>query len=541
MMICRPRLRGDDTKMRARSSMNITDIFIKRPVLAIVLSALILVLGIRSVGLLPIQQYPTIESAVITVTTNFIGADPETIAAFITAPLENAIAQSNGIDYMTSSSGQNVSNIQVNLLLNYNADNALTEVNTQVNSALNQLPTNAQLPGLQITVGQSIASMYLGFYSNELASNQINDYLLRVVQPKLQAVHGVQQASILGNNQFALRAWLDPKKLAGYGITPAEIRTILQKNNFITASGRTDGQIFILNFSANTALTTLDGFKNMVIKAQNGAIIHLKDVATVTLGSENYNTTVSFNKKSAVYIGITVAPNANLLSVIDNVKKQFNIKTTTDNKEAVKSSDIVFICVKPQDVDKVLYEIKDAAKIQLIVSIAAGITIKHIQSILKNKKIIRVMPNINCIAGEIAAGFSAGKYAGKEDINCVSEILNSAGKAFLIDESLLDAVTALSGSGPAFFAYFTGLMIDAGIKNGLDRKIAMELAVQTAFGTAKLMSEKKISAEDLIKIVASPNGTTMAGLSVLDGSDLKLILNKTISASIRRSKELSVE
>lgn len=304
--------------------MNITDIFIKRPVLAIVLSALILVLGIRSVGLLPIQQYPTIESAVITVTTNFIGADPATIASFITAPLENAIAQSNGIDYMTSSSGQNVSNIQVNLLLNYNADNALTEVNTQVNSVLNQLPTNAQIPGLQITVGQSIASMYLGFYSNELASNQINDYLLRVVQPKLQAVHGVQQASILGNNQFALRAWLDPKKLAGYGITPSQISYILQKNNFITASGRTDGQTFVLNFTANTALTDLDGFKNMVIEAKNGAIIRLKDVATVTLGSQNYNTTVSFNKKSAVYIGITVAPNANLLTVIDNVRKQFD-------------------------------------------------------------------------------------------------------------------------------------------------------------------------------------------------------------------------
>lgn len=304
--------------------MNITDIFIKRPVLAIVLSLLILVLGVRSLGLLSIQQYPTIQSAVVTVSTNFIGADPETIAAFITSPLENAIAQANGIDYMTSSSGQNVSNIQVNLLLNYDADKALTEINTQVNSVLNELPTNAQTPTLQVTVGQSIASMYVGYYSDFLHSNQINDYLLRVIQPKFQAVHGVQTAQILGNNAFALRAWLDPLKLAGYGLTSANIGKILIENNFVTPAGRTDGQTFILNFNTNTALESLDDFKNMVILAKNGAIIRLKDIADVTLGSQNYNSNVTFNNKSAVYIGITVAPSANLLTVINGVKKVFD-------------------------------------------------------------------------------------------------------------------------------------------------------------------------------------------------------------------------
>lgn len=304
--------------------MNITDIFIKRPVLSIVLSLLILVLGIRSAGLLPVQQYPSIESAVVSVNTNFVGADPATIAAFITTPLENAIAQANGIDYMTSSSGQNVSNIQVNLLLNYDADKALTEINTQVNSVLNQLPANSQTPALQVTVGQSIASMYIGYYSDFLASNQINDYLLRVVQPKLQAVHGVQEAQILGNNQFALRAWLDPNKLAGYGLTAASVGRILAENNFVTPAGRTDGQTFILNLSANTALESLNDFKNMAIEAKDGAIVRLKDIASVTLGSQNYNTSVSFDKKSAVYIGITVAPTANLLTVINGVRAVFN-------------------------------------------------------------------------------------------------------------------------------------------------------------------------------------------------------------------------
>ncbi len=303
--------------------MAFTDIFIKRPVLSIVISAMILVLGIRSIGLLPIQQYPTVQTAVISISTAYTGADPATIAAYITTPLENAIAQANGIDYMTSSSAQNSSTILVNLLLNYDADKALTEINTQVNSVLNQLPKSAQLPSLTITIGQSVDSMYLGFYSKSLASNQINDYLLRAVQPKLQAVHGVQQASILGNNQFALRAWLDPKKLAGYGITPAEVGRALAENDFISAAGRTDGETYIINLKTSTALTTLEEFKNLVIKSQKGAIIRLKDVARVSLGSQNYNTTVSFNGQSAVYIGIVVAPNANLLTVIDNVKKVF--------------------------------------------------------------------------------------------------------------------------------------------------------------------------------------------------------------------------
>ena len=320
--------------------MNVTDIFIKRPILAIVLSTLILVLGIRSIGLLPIQQYPRLESAVITVNTNFIGADPATISSFITTPLENAIAQANGIDYMTSSSSQNISNIQVNLLLNWNADEALTEVNTRVGSVLNQLPQNAQLPTLDITIGQSIDSMYIGFYSDELKSNQINDYVLRTVQPKLQAIHGVQNAKFLGNYKFALRAWLNPKKMAGYNITPQEVSNILKENNFVTAAGRTDGLAYVLNFTSNTSVTTLDQFKNLIIKAKNGAIIRLKDIARVSLGSENYNTEVYFNKKSAIYLGIVVAPDANLLAVIDNIKKVF--KTIKQNLPAGLNAKIVY-------------------------------------------------------------------------------------------------------------------------------------------------------------------------------------------------------
>ncbi|KTD74551.1 efflux RND transporter permease subunit [Legionella tucsonensis] len=303
--------------------MRFTDIFIKRPVLATVISLMLLAMGLRSIDSLPIMQYPFTQNAIVTVTTTYTGADPDVIAGFITTPLENSIAQANGIDYMTSISSSSTSTITVNLLLNYDPLKALSDITTKVNAVLNQLPANSQQPVITVTVGQTINSMYIGFYSDELPINKITDYLIRVVQPKLQAVNGVQKAEILGNQTFALRAWLDPVKLAGYGISAAEIGTALANNNFISAVGRTDGQMFIQNLTASTDLTDVNQFRKMIIKAQNGAIIRLGDVATVDLGAQNYNSSVSFDGRTAVYIGIVVAPSANLLTVIDDIKKIF--------------------------------------------------------------------------------------------------------------------------------------------------------------------------------------------------------------------------
>lgn len=220
------------------------------------------------------------------------------------------------------------------------------------------------------------------------------------------------------------------------------------------------------------------------------------------------------------------------------LKSKFNVKTTTDNKEAVKHADIVFLCVKPQNIDEVLNEIKDEIKNQLIVSIAAGIKLKHIESILKNKRIIRVMPNLNCLVGEMAGGFSAGKYATKEDIEEISALLNSAGTVFCVKENLLDAATAVSGSGPAFFAYFIKYIAEAGIKKGLKKEIAYQLAAKTALGTGKLLLEMKITPDELINMVASKKGTTEAGIKVLDKYKVKKILEKTVDAAYKRSKEL---
>jgi multidrug efflux pump len=303
--------------------MKFTDIFIRRPVLATVVSLMILVLGLRSLQSLPVLQYPRTENAVITVTTTMYGADPAVVAGFITTPLENAIAQANGIDYMTSNSQSSVSTIQVNLRLNYDANKALTEITSKVSSVLNQLPAGSQQPILSLTIGQTIDAMYLGFYSDVMAPNQVTDYLVRAVQPKLQAVPGVQTAEILGGKNYALRAWLDPQKLAAYGLTATDIAQALSQNNYISGLGNTKGQMVQVNLSASTDLHSLSQFRDLQIKQVNGAIIRLKDVAHVSLGFDDYESQVSFDGKPAVYIGIQVAPGANLLDVVKGVRDVF--------------------------------------------------------------------------------------------------------------------------------------------------------------------------------------------------------------------------
>lgn len=329
--------------------MRFTDIFIERPVLATVVSLMILALGLRSIGLLPIRQYPYTQNAVITVSTVYTGANPDVIAGFITTPLENSIAQASGIDYMTSTSTQNVSTITINLQLNYDALKALSSVSAQVNAVLNQLPRESQVPVITISVGQTIDAMYMGFYSKVLETNQISDYLTRVVQPKLQAVNGVQKAEILGFRQFAMRIWLNPVKLAGYGLTASDVGTALAKNDFIAAVGRTDGSMFTVNLTANTGISTVEDFKKMIVKSTNNTVVRLEDVAKVSLGATNYDTAVSFDGQSAVYIGIQIAPTANILTVIDNVKKIFpdiqeqlpeglNAKIVYDTTEFVHSA-----------------------------------------------------------------------------------------------------------------------------------------------------------------------------------------------------------
>jgi multidrug efflux pump len=300
--------------------MNFTDIFIRRPVLATVVSLMILVIGLRAFSSLAVREYPKTENAVATISTTFFGADPATVAGFITTPLENAIAQANGIDYMTSVSQNGTSTITVNLRLNYDADTAITEINTKINSVLNQLPTGTLTPTITVKVGQSLDDLIIGFASDVLQPNQITDYLVREVQPKLQAVTGVQTAELLGPQYFALRAWLDPAKLASYGVTASDVSSALTSNDYISGLGTTRGQMVQVNLTASTNLHSLSQFENLVIKQINGGIIRLKDVARVSLGADSYDAGVSFDGKKGVYVGIQIAPSANLLSVIAGVK-----------------------------------------------------------------------------------------------------------------------------------------------------------------------------------------------------------------------------
>jgi multidrug efflux pump len=300
-----------------------TDLFIARPVLATAVSILILVLGLRAVGSLPVQEYPQTENAVITITTTYPGASPDVVAGFITTPIENAVAQVNGIDYMTSSSQTSTSTITINLVLNHNPDAALTEISAKVNSVLSQFPTGAQQPVMVLQVGQTIDAMYIAFRSTVLTPNQITDYVTRVVQPQLQAVAGVQTAEILGGQNFAMRVWLNPQKLAAYGLTASSVYAALGNNDFIAPLGNTKGQMTQVSLTANTGLHDPVAFGNLILKQQNGAIIRLKDVATVSLGADSYDQNVTFDNKQGVYIGIQVAPNANLLNVIGGVRKAF--------------------------------------------------------------------------------------------------------------------------------------------------------------------------------------------------------------------------
>src|ERR1700756_5122902 len=339
---------------------NFTDLFIQRPVLAAVVSLLILVLGLRSLAGLPVNEYPQTQNAVVTISTTYYGADAETVAGFITQPLEGAIAQAQGIDYLSSSSAAGVSTITATLRLNYDANRALTEINTQVNSVKNQLPAQAQAPVLTVATGQTIDAMYMGFYSKDLPTNNVTDFLVRVVKPKLDSITGVQTAELLGARQFALRAWLDADKLAAHGLSAADVSQALTTNNYLAALGSSKGQMVTVPLTAGTDLHSLDEFKKLIVKQSGDSIVRLEDVANVTLGSENYDFNVAFSGVRSVFIGIKVAPEANILDVAKQVRTVFpdlqsQLPSGLTGKIVYDSTDFINTSIK--EVVKTLVEV----------------------------------------------------------------------------------------------------------------------------------------------------------------------------------------
>lgn len=302
--------------------MNITDIFIKRPVLATVISLLILIFGFRSIHDLPLRQFPKMENSVITVTTAYPGANAKLVQGFITTPLEKSIAGSEGIDYLTATSTEGLSTIQAHIDLNYDPDKAFTNIMSKVAEARNQLPGNAEQPVIQKDTGSQIALMYISFSSQVMSPEQITDYISRVVQPKLETISGVAGAQILGDKTFAMRIWLNPKRMAALNVTPSDVATILKTKNFIAAVGKTKGEYIAYNLSANTDLHTADDFKQMIIKNVNGSLVRLGDVADVSLGAQMYDASVTFNGQQAIFIAVTATPKANPLTVISDVRQE---------------------------------------------------------------------------------------------------------------------------------------------------------------------------------------------------------------------------
>ncbi|HEY2035685.1 MAG TPA: efflux RND transporter permease subunit [Steroidobacteraceae bacterium] len=301
--------------------MKITDLFVRRPVLSAVLSLLILVLGLRAIFQLPVTQYPQTENGVITVSTTYYGADAQTVAGFITQPLEVAIAQAQGIDYLSSVSSAGSSTITATLQMNYPSNKALTEISAQVNAVRNQLPPQSQLPVISLQANQTTDVMYLNYSSKVLPSNDVTDYLLRVVQPKLNSIPGVQTAEILGGRTFALRAWLDPDRMAAHGVTAGDVYAALGANNYLSAAGQSKGNMVSVNLTASTDPHSLEEFKRLVIRQANGAIVRLEDVATVVLGAENYDFSVGYSGLKGVFVGIKPSPTANVLDVARDVKR----------------------------------------------------------------------------------------------------------------------------------------------------------------------------------------------------------------------------
>jgi multidrug efflux pump len=301
--------------------MKLTDLFVKRPVLAIVVNLVILIAGLQAIRSLSVRQYPRSDIAVVSVSTVYVGANADLVRGFITTPLERVIASADGIDYMESTSAQGLSTIDVHLKLNYDTNAALTQIQAKVAQVRNDLPPEAEAPVIDLqTADNQFAAMYIGFSSADLDQNQITDYLTRVVQPKLSAISGVQRAEILGDRTFAMRIWLKPDQMAARGVSPSDVRDALSKNNYLSALGSTKGSMVAVNLVANTDLRNSDEFKQMVIKQQNGVVVRLGEIADIVLGAENYDSDVRFNGETATFMGIWVLPTANSLDVIKSVR-----------------------------------------------------------------------------------------------------------------------------------------------------------------------------------------------------------------------------
>ncbi|MFU8817124.1 MAG: efflux RND transporter permease subunit, partial [Pseudomonadales bacterium] len=295
--------------------MSFTDVFVRRPVLATVLSLLILLIGLRSIGLLELREYPRTERAVVTVTTAYPGADADLVQSFITAPLQRAIAEANGLDYVQANSRQGVSIIEAVMQLNYDGNVAVAEIQAKVGSQRNQIPSEALDPVIDVRTEQGWALMYIGFSSDSMRASQITDYLMRGVIPRMQAIPGVAKANVMGDQQLAMRIWLDPRRMAALDVTAMDVRAALRRENVQAGIGQTKDDLLQVNLSAATDMTTVGEFEQLIVRGDDAALVRLGDVAEVELNARNLNQVSWYSGKPATLVAIETGPGANPIEV----------------------------------------------------------------------------------------------------------------------------------------------------------------------------------------------------------------------------------
>lgn len=347
--------------------MKFTDLFIQRPVLASVVSLLILVVGLRSVAVLDLREFPEISSTVVSVTTVYPGASSELIQGFITTPLQQSIAEASGIDFLVSRSSQGVSIIEAHMELDYDASAAVAEIQAKVASQRGALPAESEDPVIEATTGDDTALMYVAFSSEQMSPGQTMDYLLRVVQPRLQAIPGVAKAELFGGGSFAMRIWLDPNRMAAHSVSALDVAEVLRTNNFLAAVGETKGTYVLTNMSATTDIATETDFRRLIVRKDEETIIHLEDVARIELGSERYDSGSWFGGVPGNIVGIEPAPGSNPLTVARLVRAEVkDIKTQLPAAltGAVAYDSSVYI---EDSIEEVFYTLFEALFIVLVV------------------------------------------------------------------------------------------------------------------------------------------------------------------------------
>ena len=386
--------------------MNFTDIFIRRPVLASVVSLLILVLGLRSLTALEVRQYPETKDTVVTITTSYPGAGGDLVKAFITAPLQQAVAEAAGIDYLTSTSVQGQSTIEAHMVLNYDPKAAVAEIQAKVTSQRNVLPREAEDPVIDSTTGDATALMYMAFYSKDMDQSQITDYLLRVVQPQLQAVPGVAKAGLIGNKTFAMRVWLDPRRMASLGVTPTDVEAVLLGNNYLAGVGGLKDHSFAVDLSADTDVSRVEDFRNLVLRTDGQTLVRLEDVARIELGAQDYDTTTLYKGIPAIFVETSV-PVRNIealqaLSIGDQSVLHLVVSETALARRALEEHGLPFRCREVIEVD-VQDEPGNLGRLAEAIS-AAGINIDSAYLTMERRVVLGVsdVPGAEAIARSLA-------------------------------------------------------------------------------------------------------------------------------------------